>query len=80
VIGICVADVQGDYRVAFKTECAAVERPGSDKMIWNLSWKRLLPILNGARCEGSLHLLDHLRQGKRAGLLRDLPMSNVDRG
>jgi hypothetical protein len=44
VISICVADVQGDYRVAFKTECAAVKRLGSDKMIWDLSRKRSLPI------------------------------------
>jgi hypothetical protein len=67
VIGICVADVKWDYRIPFKTERAAVERLRSDNMICDLSRKHSLPTLNGVRREGSLHLLDHLRQGKRTG-------------
>jgi hypothetical protein len=67
VIGIGVPDIQGNDRVAFKTEGAIVEWLGRNKTSGDHSWKSPPPILNGIGCECSLHALHHLRQCNRAG-------------
>ena len=67
VVGVCMPNLHGDDRVAFKAEGPIIERLGRDETIWDLSWKSSLPILNGIGCECSMHALDHLRQCDCAG-------------
>ena len=52
VIGIRVADIDGDDCIAFETEGPAVERLGGCKTIWDLSRKSSFPVLNGIRVQG----------------------------
>ena len=67
VICICVADIHSVDRISFEAQGPAVERLGNCQAIWDLSGKPSFPVFNGLRCKSSLHGLDHLRQGKRAG-------------